>query len=47
MFTSHFYEDKIDDVAVSYLVFVIIIQLSFSVVENFDEKNLVVLGAVT
>jgi hypothetical protein len=30
MFTSHFYEDKIDDVAVSYLVSEIIIQLGFS-----------------
>jgi hypothetical protein len=30
MFTSHFYDDKIDDVAVSYLVSEIIIQLGFS-----------------
>lgn len=27
MFTSHFYDDKIDDVAVSYLVWEIIIQV--------------------
>lgn len=31
MFTAHFYDDKIDDVAVSYLVFVIIIQLGFRI----------------
>ena len=34
MFTTHFYDDGIDDVAVSYLVLKIIIQLGFGVGEN-------------
>lgn len=31
MFTTHFYDEEIDDVAVSYLVLEIIIQLDYSV----------------
>lgn len=38
MFTSHFYEDKIDDVAVSYLVFVIITHFGFCV-KRISIKN--------
>lgn len=41
MFTTHFYDDKIDDVAVSYLVWEIIIQVGLSEDEKRDtEKSL-------
>lgn len=39
MFTTHFYDDKIDDAAVSYLVLKIIIQHGFFWVKNVTTKT--------
>lgn len=38
MFTTHFYDDKIDDVAVSYLVLKIISHLALAFMKNRTKK---------